>query len=192
MQRLSSLIRHTGILLSCLVSVVAFSPSISAENKVIVSKSRQELTVLQDERIIRQFRIAYGKGGNGTKRESGDRKTPEGYYRIIDLKESDQFFYFIHLDYPNLADAWHGYHKNLISSEEFKLIARARKLGVIPPQNTNLGGYIGIHGIGPVNHEKLDIHNQHNWTNGCIAMTNDEIAELKNLVNIGTLVVIRE
>ena len=57
-----------------------------------------------------------------------------------------------------------------------------------PPQDTVLGGHIGIHGIGEGNPE---IHRRFDWTQGCIALTNEEIEQLANLVGIGAKVVIR-
>ncbi|MDZ7736419.1 MAG: L,D-transpeptidase [Gammaproteobacteria bacterium] len=63
----------------------------------------------------------------------------------------------------------------------------------MPPQNTALGGYIGIHGIGEVNDEKIMTFTQgQNWTAGCIALTNEQISELRQFVSIGTRIVIRE
>ncbi len=163
-----------------------------AEDFILVSKSRQVLSILKDEQVIKHYHISYGKGGAGSKQRSGDKKTPIGTYRIIDLKENSQFYIFLQLDYPNLVDAWYGYYNQLISAAEFKSIVKANRTGEIPPQDTKLGGYIGIHGLGEINREKLEIHHRHNWTNGCIAMTNEEIIDLMNYVSIGTKVVIRE
>ena len=96
------------------------------------------------------------------------------------------------LDYPNLLDAWYGYKNNVISASDFKKIAYAYKQKKIPPQNTRLGGYIGIHGIGEETDQKLMIHNGFNWTDGCIALTNEQISELRKYVDIGTKVIIKE
>jgi L,D-peptidoglycan transpeptidase YkuD (ErfK/YbiS/YcfS/YnhG family) len=57
-----------------------------------------------------------------------------------------------------------------------------------PPQNTILGGAIGIHGIGNGDPE---IHKRFHWTEGCVAVTNEQIERLAELVDIGTRVVIR-
>lgn len=159
---------------------------------IVINKSSQELAVKQGDAIIKRYRIATGKGGNGTKRQLGDKKTPVGVYRIIDFKENSQFHFFMQLDYPNLLDAWRGYKENLISAGEFKAITTAYKKGSKPPQDTRLGGYIGIHGIGEENEEKMQIHNGYNWTNGCIALTNQQIIDLKQYVSIGTKVIINE
>ena len=90
------------------------------------------------------------------------------------------------INYPNLLDAWHGYRNGLISASEFRTIAQAYKNTKMPPQNTALGGYIGIHGLGETNVEKLRIHATQNWTEGCIALKNQEIDELRHYVSIGT------
>ncbi len=96
------------------------------------------------------------------------------------------------LDYPNLLDAWYGYKNNVITAGEFKKIAFAFKGKQRPPQNTALGGYIGIHGLGESTREKLKIHEALNWTEGCIALKNGEINALRQYVSIGTRVTIKE
>lgn len=95
------------------------------------------------------------------------------------------------LDYPNLLDAWYGYKDKIISSNEFKKIVMAFKNNQTPPQDTLLGGYIGIHGLGEVNEEILNIHEINNWTEGCIALKNEEINELRQFVSIGTPITIK-
>ena len=166
----------------------------SADNAPVlieISKSSQELTVKQADDVIKRFRIAYGKGGNDKKRRMGDNKTPKGTYRIINFKADSKFYFFMQLDYPNLIDAWHGYQNEIISASEFKAIATARSMEKTPPQHTSLGGYIGIHGIGEATDKKLRIHEVHNWTEGCIALKNEEMDELRKYVSIGTQVVIK-
>ena len=104
---------------------------------------------------------------------------------------ASKFFFFMQLDYPNLLDAWYGYMGNIISSRDFRNIAAAFKNHQIPPQDTRLGGYIGIHGLGDVSAEALKIHRNNNWTDGCIALKNEEINELRRYVSIGTPIIIR-
>lgn len=162
------------------------------EYEIVISKSGQELTVKKGDQIIKHYHISLGKGGNGTKRKLGDKKTPLGVYKIIEFKNDSRFHYFMQLDYPNLLDAWYGYKNNVISATDFKKIAYAYKQKQKPPQDTKLGGYIGIHGIGEENDQKLQIHNGFNWTDGCIALTNEQIIELRKYVDIGTKVIIKE
>lgn len=167
---------------------------LAVENQydLVISRSSQELKIMNGEKVVKQFRITYGKGGKGAKRVLGDRKTPLGVYKIVNFKGDSKFYYFMQLDYPNLLDAWYGYKNKIITANEFKYITTSIKNDGVPPQDTKLGGYIGIHGLGDTTDQKLAIHNEVNWTQGCIAMTNEEINVLKKYVDIGTRVIINE
>jgi L,D-peptidoglycan transpeptidase YkuD (ErfK/YbiS/YcfS/YnhG family) len=61
-------------------------------------------------------------------------------------------------------------------------------LGQIPPQDTPLGGQIGIHGLGSAD---ARVHEFFDWTHGCIALTNSQIDHLSQIVDTGTLVKIK-
>lgn len=188
------------ILLALLVSlplatyaqVAGTAHAVAGEYLIEIDKSRAQLQVKRGDTLIREYRAATGRGGKGTKRMLGDKKTPVGVYRIVDFKNDSRFHFFMQLDYPNLLDAWYGYKNELINAEEFRTITTAVKNNKVPPQNTALGGYIGIHGIGDMNDEKLSIHTGQNWTAGCIALTNEEITELRKYVAIGTQIIIHE
>ena len=177
----------SAIILSILCQAAAASPY-----TVEISKSDRTMVVKQNEEVIMHYNISHGRGGKGTKIRAGDNKTPIGSYRAIDFKSNSKFHFFIQLNYPNPLDAWRGYTNEVITATEFKQIVMAYKRRSLPPQNTGLGGYIGIHGIGWTTDEKSRIHEAHNWTEGCIAVTNEEINELKKYISLGTRVVIRE
>ena len=164
----------------------------AAPYSIEVNKADRTLVVKQDEEVIRYYDISHGRGGKGAKVRSGDNKTPTGTYRVVKFKSNSKFHFFIQLNYPNPLDAWRGYRNEIISADEFKQIMLAYKQNSLPPQATGLGGYIGIHGIGLTTAEKSRIHEAHNWTEGCIAVTNEEINELRKYISLGTRVVIRE
>jgi murein L,D-transpeptidase YafK len=178
-------------LLLLLLLAAAYAPAGQAYELQII-KSKQTLLVKDGGLIARRYHIAHGKGGRGPKMRQGDNRTPTGTYRIVDFNAASRFHFFMLLDYPNLKDAVFGLENRRINHSQFEHIVDALKDGKTPPQNTSLGGMIGIHGIGAINEEKLHIHNQFNWTNGCIALTNDEILDLRKFVDIGTKVVIQE
>jgi murein L,D-transpeptidase YafK len=164
----------------------------SKDYELIIYKNKQELIVKAGNQIIKTFHIATGKGGNGTKRQLGDKKTPLGVYKVVNFRSDSKFHFFMQLDYPNLIDAWYGYKNEVITAGEFKKIASAYKNKQMPPQDTALGGYIGIHGLGKITEQRLSIHQSYDWTEGCIAVTNDQINELRQYVKIGTPVMIHE
>ena len=57
-----------------------------------------------------------------------------------------------------------------------------------PPQDTALGGYIGIHGVGAGDPA---VHEDFNWTEGCVALTDAQIDALLRHITVGTAVEIR-
>lgn len=180
-----------SILLFWLITSAA-SAVTSGRYLIEINKSARELNVLSGTNVIRSFHIAIGRAEHGAKRTRGDNRTPVGAYQVVDFNNDSKFYFFMLLNYPNTVDAWHGYRNELISASEFREIVMAIKAGKAPPQNTALGGFIGIHGVGEETGETLDIHATFNWTEGCIALTNEEIAELRKYVSPGTKVVIRE
>ena len=184
----TGLLPYITLFTLCLSSAYCIANPYSLE----VYKSSQELLVKEGNEIIKRFRISSGKGGSGTKRQQGDNKTPLGAYKIVEFRENSRFHFFMQINYPNTLDAWYGYKNNLINAKEFKEIVKAVTKNNLPPQDTSLGGNIGIHGIGEVTDEKLSIHDRHDWTEGCIALKNEEISELKKFVTIGTSILIRE
>ena len=156
-----------------------------------VIKSEQLLRVRRGDVTYREYPIAHGRGDRGAKEILGDKKTPEGIYRIAGINDSDRFHLFIRLNYPNVKDAFYGLKNNIINRREFDNIIDALRRGQLPPQNTALGGAIGIHGVGVETAKKLKIHANMNWTEGCIALTNAEVRELRDIIRVGTEVVIK-
>lgn len=164
----------------------------SAGIEIEIEKSKRLLIVRQGEEVRRVFHVATGRGGHGTKRRLGDKKTPEGTYRVIGFNDRSKFEYFVGLNYPNIKDALYGLKNELINRDEFDRIIKALRAGKTPPQNTALGGAIGIHGLGKETPEKIHIHDNLDWTEGCIAMRNEEVHELRKFLRVGTRVKIRQ
>ncbi|MGD9601470.1 MAG: murein L,D-transpeptidase family protein [Gammaproteobacteria bacterium] len=157
-----------------------------------ILKSKRQLLVKQGSRVARRYTAAVGSGGLGDKRIRGDHKTPVGVYYITGFNDESSFDLFMRLNYPSLKDGFFGLKRALISRSEFDRIVDAQRQDALPPQDTPLGGAIGIHGIGEETADRLEIHRLLDWTQGCIALTNREIRELRGFVDIGTKVVIRE
>ena len=157
-----------------------------------IDKSERVLLVKNGDKVTRRFQIATGRGGLGDKRIRGDNKTPLGVYRITDFNDASAFHFFMRLNYPNVKDAFFGLKNRLITRGDFDRIVDSVRTDQRPPQNTVLGGAIGIHGLGEENADKLKVQRNLDWTQGCIALTNRDVNELRNYVTVGTKVVIRE
>ena len=132
--------------------------------------------------------IAVGSAGVGEKTRIGDQVTPRGEFAIRYINRSSKFKVFYGLNFPNNEHARKAYKDGVISIGDYNRVKDANRRNQMPPQNTPLGGYIGIHGLGdadPYVHERLD------WTDGCVAITNEDIAKLDDYIKLGTVVVIK-
>jgi len=130
---------------------------------VVVSKQKREMVLLRGENVLRAYRIALGREPVGPKRQEGDGRTPEGRYTIDRRNPKSKYHLSLHISYPEAAD-----------------VERAREAGVEP------GGDIMIHGLrdgAPV---------EGDWTQGCIAVTDEEMDEIWGLVQDGTPIWIGE
>ena len=162
----------------------------STDNRwVLVDTHDRTLAVMNGEKVLKTFHgIALGRGGTSQERHRGDGKTPLGVFYIGWIKWNSPFHIFIGLDFPSWDYAERAYKHKLIDDKTYIAIQDALLRGETPPQDTPLGGHIGIHGIG--SGDPL-IHEAFNWTNGCIALTNEQIEQLASLVLLGTKVVIK-
>lgn len=140
-----------------------------------------------DERLMRLDDIAFGRGGISDLHFRGDHTTPRGQFRITRFNRESRFHVFIGINYPTLAHLDEALRRDAITQEEYgNALEQGLKRGEFPQDGT-LGGYIGFHGIGNGNPA---IHRDFHWTQGCIAMTNEQIERLHSVVTVGTPVVI--
>jgi murein L,D-transpeptidase YafK len=188
-----------GILLLALIwGILPLHPAISPACRamaqaagiwILIDTGALTLSVMQGDTPVRTFEnIAIGSNGATLEKRTMDEKTPLGDFRINAVKYKSRFHLFFAIDYPTMEHARRALEDGRISHEEYRALQAAWKRGEPPPQNTALGGLIGIHGIGEGD---MEIHSRFNWTNGCVAITNAEIDELAELVGIGTRVTIR-
>jgi murein L,D-transpeptidase YafK len=156
---------------------------------VNVDTSQRMLYVMEGDEVLRTFEnISIGINGATSAKYTGDKKTPLGSYRVSRINDESRFHLFFGVDYPTAEQAAHAYKSDQISVAELEAIYLAHREGREPPATTALGGAIGIHGIGSGDPK---IHQQFNWTNGCVALTDQEIDELAKWVGLGTVVVIQ-
>ena len=155
---------------------------------VMIDVAKQTLSIFQGDHIKQIFRnISVGRNGYTLDRHEGDGKTPLGVFHVAWINPNSRFHLFFGLDYPNQQYAEAALRHKLIDIDTYSEISRALYRGDLPPQDTPLGGHIGIHGIG---HGNRRIHETTNWTEGCIALTNEQIDRLAHWITLGTKVVI--
>ncbi|HEX5066135.1 MAG TPA: L,D-transpeptidase [Myxococcota bacterium] len=152
-----------------------------------VRKSRRELVAYCEGGAELRMTAAMGREPRGHKLGAGDQRTPEGSYRVSGTLEANRFYGFIPLDYPSQADADAALAEGRISRRDYARIRRAHARGITPPDDTPLGGDIGIHGEGL----RWAGDSQHlDWTYGCVAVTDADLDFLAERLEVGVEVVI--
>ena len=135
---------------------------------IVVDKSARRLSLYREGQLLKSYHASLGRSPVGPKRSEGDGRTPEGRYVIDSRLAHTPYYLALHISYPEAKDR-----------------AQAAKLGVSP------GGAILIHGIGWVKGGVTKQEAESDWTDGCIAVTNDEITEIWAAVDNGTPIDIR-
>lgn len=157
--------------------------------RLFVDKSDKLLTVYNGATPLKAYHVELGDSGPGDKRVSGDHKTPEGSFYITQklvLDPADPYLgsRWMRLSYPNIEDAQRGLNSGLINKAAYNEIVNAINNGQTPPQNTALGGGIGIHGGST---SALGT----NWTYGCVGLSNKDVQDFYSYVKVGAKVTIQ-
>jgi len=137
-------------------------------DRILVEKSARRLSIFSDGKKLKTYRVALGRNSVGAKEQEGDMKTPEGFYWIDWRNPESDYHLSLHISYPSDQDN-----------------ARAAERGV------NAGFDIMIHGITNGGGWIGAFHRRHDWTAGCIAMTDEEIEELYRVTPDWTPIEIR-
>lgn len=137
-------------------------------DRVVVLKRERTLQLWNHGKIIKTYKVALGGNPVGAKTQQGDHKTPEGVYVLDSRNAHSQYYKSLHISYPNARD---------------RAAARAK---AVPP-----GGDVFVHGL-PNGYRAVGAaHRLRDWTDGCIAVTDEEIDEIWATVQDGTPIEIR-
>lgn len=170
MNRITRLLIVFAVCLVLTVSVFGWAnwhrealPETTTATRLIIDKSARTLRLFDGDEAIKTYRVSFGESPIGHKRQEGDERTPEGTYHIDLRNEHSSFHRALRISYPNAQDRAH-----------------ADSLGVSP------GGQIMIHGMRNGLGWIGKLHQIADWTDGCIAVTDDEMDELWRAVPVGT------
>lgn len=142
---------------------------------IIISKKNYELKVYDDQGWYATYPCVFGSNDLRDKYMEGDKRTPDGKFKVVLKKIHPQWGYELLLDYPNAQ-----------SIEKFK----ERKAEGIIPRNAKIGGGIAIHATRPQEEWTVDYYQ--NWTDGCISLKYREAKDLYSYIPVGTPVTINE
>ena len=135
---------------------------------IVVDKVGRLLILYHDGKELVTFPVDLGIDPVGRKLQEGDNATPEGRYRIQEVRQRGQTRYHraLLLDYPN--------------GEDRARFQMAKEQGTVAT-DAGIGSLIEIHGMGGRDTD---------WTDGCVAVANLHMDALVDLVRVGTPVTI--
>lgn len=137
-------------------------------DRILVEKSARKLSVFAEGEKLKSYRVALGRNPIGAKQEEGDMKTPEGIYTIDRRNPQSDYHLALHVSYPSAEDTQRAAERRVNAG--FDIMVHGIRNG---------SGWIGV------------FHRLHDWTAGCIAMTDEEIEELYSATPDGTPIEIR-
>ena len=153
--------------------------SLVSDTWIKVHKKERKLFLMKQDKPIKTYTIALSHANPlGDKDKLGDLATPEGrFYLCQNLKNPPARYgsRSMRISYPNIEDARRGLASGLIDYKTYIGIVRAIKAGNTPNQKTPLGGSIRVHGN----------RTEHYYTLGCMALSNEDMADLYDRVQQG-------
>lgn len=142
---------------------------------IIVDKSDYELKVYDDEGWYATYPIVFGSKDLSDKMKEGDKRTPNGTFKVVLKKMHNQWGPQLLLDYPN--------------KESYQRFSERKAKGLIP-KSAKIGGGIAIHATRP--DEEWTVDNYYNWTDGCVSVKYTEMKDLYSYIPVGTVVTIQQ
>ena len=137
-------------------------------DRVVVRKAERRMDLYRDGGVIASYRVSLGLNPNGDKQREGDFRTPEGSYHLTRRNARSDFFLAVQVSYPEEAD-----------------VRTARRNGWAP------GGLIMVHGLPNLPKYPRDRYLSTDWTDGCIALSNEDMLYFWLLTGADTRIEIR-
>lgn len=147
-----------------ILALPVFSQAQLKAQELVVRKSEFRLDVMIGDSVMKTFPIALGKNP-GDKKKRGDNRTPEGKFRIVQIQRAGSWTHDFGDGKGEIAGAYGPWFLRFGSGE-----TRMKWTG------------IGIHGT----HDPASIGTL--ATEGCIRLTNENLEELRKLVEVGMAV----
>jgi L,D-peptidoglycan transpeptidase YkuD (ErfK/YbiS/YcfS/YnhG family) len=138
------------------------------EAAIIVDKLNRRLELYHDGHKLATFPAELGANGLKRKLHAGDKATPEGRYRVtqVRMNGATKFYKALLLSYPN--------------AEDMARFRTAQRTGQVPLR-AGIGSLIEIHGSGGQGQD---------WTDGCVALRNKDMDKLFQHARVGMPVTI--
>lgn len=163
-----------------LIDVLTPETASGATCIIVIDKAQNTLAIIKNEKTVLKAPVALGIDPDSDKYKANDAATPEGLYFITSRKPKSQFHRFLGISYPNLTSAVRALIDGVISADEYERLYQSILRTGQAPCDTGLGCGIGIHGGGV--YRSFDGTPETNWTEGCVALNNQDIDRVFSMV----------
>ncbi len=133
--------------------------------KIVITKDNRRLYLLSGDELVESWDVALGNNPEGPKSLANDGKTPVGHYQVVRRDRRARHHLGLYINYPCLEDANIALKEELITERQHREILLNSNTGLLPPNDTPLGGGVSIHGGGT----------SRDWTDGSVAVDDDVI-----------------
>ena len=153
---------------------------------LIVDKKNFKLELYSDSILVKTYKAVYGRNSSRVKKSLSDNVTPIGVYKICMTDTSKVYHRFLQLNYPGINDVSEIYKNGYMEKGEYTKIFATLSQNDCLPNEFDDNKKIGIHGIGEYNSIFKNLPFVFNWTNGSIAVSNENVDELYKVTKVGT------
>lgn len=182
------------LLLICFLSFSVFADV----DEIIIYKETRKMFLMEDGNVLREYNIRLSAKHNnpffmmGPKRLRGDNRTPEGLYKVQRKVTEDwsRFNGSLLINYPNKKDIEWG----KANGYSVKELGDAIQIHGTPRRVNKALKEFALEYLGWMidDEEELDavlkkyLYPFVDWTNGCVAVSDEEMEEIMELVKVGT------
>ena len=150
------------------------------DDYVVIRKSARNVALCRQGVLVANFQGGLGFAPVGDKIQEGDGKTPEGVFYATSLLPNSSYYKAWLFSYPDKGDATRGLTAGLITQAQKTAIDSAQDNCATPPQTTNLGSYVEMHGRGGTT----------DWTFGCVAVADTAVDQMWATIGLRDTIVI--
>jgi L,D-peptidoglycan transpeptidase YkuD (ErfK/YbiS/YcfS/YnhG family) len=149
----------------------AFNPDTINKDSISIQvvKKSHKMFIYHKHKFLTAYKCVFGPNYLEQKQKEGDRRTPEGWFKILEIRPHKEWHTFMLLDYPN--------------EESYKNFAANKANGAID-KNASIGGAVGIHGVWAG--ADMVVDQKRNWTDGCISLKIADLEQLNKIIKVGT------
>jgi murein L,D-transpeptidase YafK len=142
---------------------------------IVIDKSDYELKVYDEEGLYATYHVVFCSNDLNDKFMAGDKRTPEGNFKVLLKKIHPKWGPELLLDFPNV--------------ESIRKFNERISKGLVP-KTAKIGNGIAIHATRP--QEEWTVDYFQNWTDGCVSLKYKEAKDLYSYIPAGTPVTIQK